>query len=238
MTRSEDVLPRHLECAFTLAVGGVVLFAGIFPVILAKWSEFLSPWLYLLAATVPIQAANIASCVLPAIRYCPGKTLADVLDLKIPAPDEFVLIIPGTVAVYFGLAVITGITAWLLQNTGIPARDQAILEILKNGPPLLSGMLIPIAVLLAPAGEELCFRYAIYRKLEFQLGPVPASGLTALIFAAVHWNLQVFPALFLLSLWLTFLYRKTRTLAAPMAAHALFNAMTVLLVYLSARYFH
>ena len=104
-----------------------------------------------------------------------------------------------------------------------------LVQLLREKSPLSIGLL-PVMLLLAPAGEELCFRYAVFKKLEFHAGPVPATLLTGLIFAAVHLNLQVFPSLFLLSLWLGFLYRQTGSLLAAMAAHSLFNAISVLLI--------
>ncbi len=233
MTGSKNDSSPRLDLSFALAVGSLILFTGIFPSLLNGIHALVPQWAFLLLITLPTQGANIASCVIPARYYCREKPLREVLDLKFPEDSDYPLIIPGTIAVYFILALITGVTVFTLRKIGIQPQEQIAVEILRNGSPLLAGILIPVTVILAPIGEELCFRYAIYRKMELHLGSFQAALLTALIFAAAHLNLQVFPALFLLSLWLSALYRKTASLPAAMMAHALFNTITILLIYLS-----
>lgn len=233
MTGRADNSSSRLELSFMLAVGSLIFFSGLFPLLPAGISAAIPQWAFLLLITLPIQAGNIASCVIPARYFCPDKPLRSTLDLKIPESHDFPMIIPGTIAIYFGLALITGIAIFMLRKAGIQPQEQLAVTMIRNGPPLLLWILIPVTVLLAPVGEELCFRHAIYKKLEADLGPVHSSWLTALLFAAAHLNLQVFPALFLLSLWLTALYRKTGSLLAPMISHALFNIMTILLLFLT-----
>ena len=121
----------------------------------------------------------------------------------------------------------------LLRLAGISPAEQAIVTLLRQGSPLIAAILIPSTVLLAPVGEELCFRYAIFRVLESHSGFWAAAVMTALLFAAAHINLQVFPSLFLLGLWLSWLYRRTGSLLAPMLAHALFNAVSMSLILLT-----
>ena len=87
-------------------------------------------------------------------------------------------------------------------------------------------------IVLAPLGEELCFRYVIFKNLEHRAGPFPALLLTSFLFAGVHFNLQVMPSLFLLGLWLGTLYRRTGSLLAPVIAHSLFNAVSFTLICL------
>lgn len=233
MTGPGNDSSQRLDLSFTLAVGSLILFTGIFPSFLSRIYASVPQWFFLLLITLPAQSANIASCVIPARYCCRGMPLREVLDLKFPEDCDYPLIIPGTMAVYFILALVTGIAVFTLRKIGIQLQEQAAVEILRNGSPLLAGILIPVTVILAPIGEELCFRQAIYKKMEAHFGSFQAALLTALIFAAAHLNLQVFPALFLLSLWLSALYRKTGTLTASMMAHSLFNAMSVLLIYLS-----
>ena len=232
MTVPEDHSSPRLELSFSLAFVSLIFFTAVLPGVSAGLRDFFPPWLFLLLMTVPVQAANIASCLIPVWRYSPGLPLRDALDLKIPTGKDWNHIIFGTVTVHFVLALVTGITVYLLRKIGIEPQEQEAVMIFRSGTPLQVAILIPCTVILAPVGEEFCFRYALFRKPEQHLGFFPAALIASLIFAAAHLNLQVMPALFLLGLWLSWLYRRTGSLLAPMIAHALFNAMSILLIYL------
>ena len=231
MTAPEDRLSPRLELSFSLAFVSLIFFTAVLPGVSAGLRDFFPPWLFLLMMTVPVQAANIASCLIPVWRYSPRLPLRDALDLKLPEGKDLETAVFGTLIVYFGLAFVTGITVDLLRRIGIEPQEQEAVTIFRSGTFLEAAILIPCTVILAPLGEEFCFRYALFRKPEQHLGYLPAALIASLIFAAAHLNLQVMPALFLLGLWLSWLYRRTGSLLAPMLAHALFNAMSILLIY-------
>ena len=157
-----------------------------------------------------------------------------MLDLKPLKRQDFTPVFAGTAGVYLALAVLTGLVVYLLEKAGIPAPEQPVMEFLRNGSPLQKQLLIVSSVILAPVGEEICYRHVIFKNLETTAGTVPAVWISALLFSAAHLNIRVFPALLLLGVWLTVLYRKTGTLLAPMMAHALFNGVTILLLAGSA----
>ena len=236
MTPPENPQPLSPRLLFSggLAVCSLLFFAGVMPFFLNSLHDSGPEWLFLLLATVPIQLGNIASCLIPLWKYPSDRRWHQRLDLKAVNRKELKLIFFGTLAVYFLAAVVTALTVALLRKAGIPPEEQMIVSILRSGSPLIAAILIPSAVLLAPVGEELCFRYAIFRSLERYAGFPAAAGMTALFFAAVHGNLQVFPSLFLLSLWLNWLYRRTGSLLAPMMGHALFNGLSMALILLTA----
>ena len=231
MTVSERRLPPRLEKSFAFAAAGVILFTGIYPFPLSALRPALPDWLFLLLALIPLQAANIASCLIPARIYEPSEPLTKLLDLKKPSGYQYIMTAAGTMGVYIVLAALTGLFVYILRKIGIQPREQAVIELFRNGSGTEIAILIPAVVLLAPIGEELCFRYVFFRNLEFHCGRRIAALLTALLFAAVHMNLQVFPALFLLSLWLSEVYRRTGSLLTAIFAHSVFNSLTVLLIY-------
>ena len=235
MTVPEDHSSPRLELSFSLAFVSLIFFTAVLPGVSVGLRDFFPSWLFLLLMTVPVQAANIASCLIPVRRYSPGLPLRDALDLKIPKGKDLETAVFGTLLVYFVLAFVTGITVFLLRKIGIEPQEQEAVMIFRSGTPLEVAILIPCTVILAPVGDEFCFRYALFRKPEQHLGFFPAALIVSLIFAAAHLNLQVMPALFLLGLWLTWLYRRTGSLLAAMIAHALFNAMSILLIYVIAR---
>jgi len=88
------------------------------------------------------------------------------------------------------------------------------------------------AILLAPVAEEILFRGILYPAVK-QVGyPRIALWGAALLFAAVHANLVTFVPLTVLALVLTALYERTNNLLAPIIAHALFNALNFVTLFL------
>jgi membrane protease YdiL (CAAX protease family) len=90
-----------------------------------------------------------------------------------------------------------------------------------------------VAILLAPAAEEMLFRGILYPAIKQAGFPRVALWGTALLFSATHHNAATFLPLALLAVALALLYEKTNSLLAPIAAHSLFNAMNFLVLYLT-----
>jgi len=88
------------------------------------------------------------------------------------------------------------------------------------------------AILLAPLAEEILFRGILYPAIK-QLGfPRLALWGSALLFAAVHMNAVTFVPLTVLAVVLTALYERTDNLLAPIIAHALFNTLNFVTLFL------
>ncbi|MHC4713845.1 MAG: lysostaphin resistance A-like protein [Planctomycetota bacterium] len=84
-----------------------------------------------------------------------------------------------------------------------------------------------VAVVIAPAVEELVFRGFIQKGLENSIGENGAVVATALLFAVVHgagFALQLLPVSFALC----FIYRRTRNLAICIGFHSALNLVGVL----------
>jgi membrane protease YdiL (CAAX protease family) len=88
------------------------------------------------------------------------------------------------------------------------------------------------AILLAPVAEELLFRGILYPAIKQAGFPRLALWGTTLLFAAVHMNMVTFVPLAVLALVLTALYERTNNLLAPITAHAVFNALNFLTLFL------
>lgn len=89
------------------------------------------------------------------------------------------------------------------------------------------------AVVVAPLFEECFFRGYFYPTLKRYAGPVVASVIVSAAFACMHANLAALPSLFALALCLTIAYEWTGSLFASMMMHALFNAINLLLMYVT-----
>jgi len=116
-----------------------------------------------------------------------------------------------------------------LDPTAQPAVEA--LRLASHGPGLIGFGLVTIVV--APLAEELVFRGICYPAIKYAGYPRLALWGTAVLFAAIHFNLAIFLPLLLLALVLTWLYEKTDNLLATIAAHSLFNAVNLGLFFLS-----
>ena len=163
----------------------------------------------------------------------------------------------GALAASFPL---TALSAYLLEAAGYavgPGAQRPFMRGLEafvsQSPTLAIPAVFLVVVVLGPAVEELVFRGAIFgglynlgRLLTRRSGPVVgeraagAKSMAALIvsvalsstlFASLHLEPVIFPAIFLLAVSLCWLLRRTRSLVPPFVAHATFNLFaTVLLV--------
>ena len=109
--------------------------------------------------------------------------------------------------------------------------DQDILEVLRSS----AGWKFALAaVVCAPLYEEVVFRGLLYPAFRRRLARVPAILLVSAVFAVMHGSPGHRPALFVLSIAITWTYERTGTLAGPIAFHAVFNGWTFLSEMLSA----
>ena len=96
-------------------------------------------------------------------------------------------------------------------------------------------------VLFAPITEEFLFRGLLFNCLERKLGRTKGLMLSSLCFAGFHFsssqglgNISILFSLFVLSIFLGYIYRRERSLVAPIALHMLFNTVgTLRILYTS-----
>ena len=119
---------------------------------------------------------------------------------------------------------------------GIPMERHPV-EGMLLAPGTPAGVLIAaglLAVVVAPVCEEILFRGFLLPALERQLPRKLAIVVSAMVFASVHGGIHTLAPLLVLGLLLGWLFSRTRSLAAPVAAHALHNALTVVFASLAA----
>lgn len=113
------------------------------------------------------------------------------------------------------------------------ARDsgpQEIVSFLINNPTFGDQLtVVLLAVVVAPIAEELIFRGYLYGVLRKYTGRLSAILLSSLLFAAIHLHAPSFAGLFILAVVLALVYERTGSLWAPIAMHAVFNAVSVFL---------
>jgi membrane protease YdiL (CAAX protease family) len=116
-----------------------------------------------------------------------------------------------------------------------PEQQQVVRSVQMAATPLHWIALGGVTILLAPVGEEILFRGILYPWIKRAGYARLALWGTAFLFGAIHTNLATFVPLTVLALILTILYERTGNLLAPIAAHALFNAVNFFHLYLLQR---
>ncbi len=86
-----------------------------------------------------------------------------------------------------------------------------------------------LAILAAPLCEEYIFRGLVFRGLRRSFPPVLAMAASAALFAVVHPPFSAIPV-FGLGIACAFAFERTKTLLAPVATHALYNAAVFLVL--------
>ena len=233
----ENLNQRRIRTAFLCSMGVIAFFLGFIPVILgyaAKSLYQLPMWLQLLILTFPLQIAYLCAVIIPAKKIQPEVPLREQLDLALPRNrlKTFWLVTGGVVILYPCLSVVTLLNRKLLALLHIKAATQELVTLIGSAdlPSVL--VILSAAVLLAPPGEELVFRHAIYQQFVRISRPAGAACVSALLFALSHFNALTFPALFLLALFLQFVYVRTKSLTCAIYAHILYNAISVILLLL------
>jgi len=130
---------------------------------------------------------------------------------------------------------ITGYVEWM-ESLGVETTQETVKLLQESEDPWLLGLMAFAAVIAAPLCEEVVFRGYLYPVLKKFSGIIPAAICSALVFAAAHGNLTALLPLFIFGGVLIFLYEKTGSLWAPIAAHFCFNGSTVVL-QMAARYY-
>ncbi|HVU24988.1 MAG TPA: type II CAAX endopeptidase family protein [Opitutus sp.] len=140
----------------------------------------------------------------------------------------------GAATFLVSLPVVTAVSlVWipLLRFCGVPVEPQDALQLFLNAKlsPILF-VLITLAVLVAPIGEELFFRATLYRYLRTRFPRWAALLLPAIVFSFFHQNVAAFAPLVALAIIFSLAYERTGNIGTSMVAHGLFNLHTIILI--------
>lgn len=138
-----------------------------------------------------------------------------------------------TVGVTFAFSLAyehSGLMDLIVRTTGCPMY-QGIVQELQKGDAHMAALIVVAAVGVAPIGEECAFRGFLYGSLRKLAGRAAAVICSSLLFAAVHCSVAHMAPLFVFAVMQCVLYEKTKSLRAPMLAHAIFNALSCLAAF-------
>ena len=118
------------------------------------------------------------------------------------------------------LSFITIVTNNFLKTVGItPQFQKIILLYLKTDSPLLLLLVFFSSCIIAPVAEEIIYRGVIYKAFKKNFSVSTSILLSSAVFALVHWEISVFPAIFFLGITLAFLFEKHENLWACIGLH-------------------
>ena len=123
-----------------------------------------------------------------------------------------------------GLAAGVVASGYLYAADAMGFLDDAVSE--RGSFATLGWWILPLALIAAPLFEEFIFRGLIFGGLRRSFGLWPAALASAAVFAIVHPAISIAPV-FVLGLCAALVYERTRSLLAPMLAHAVYNAVAI-----------
>jgi membrane protease YdiL (CAAX protease family) len=172
--------------------------------------------------------AQVVVFLLPSLLFMRHFDLRHAFERKHLA-IEALLIFTFTLALSYSL---NEILPFWFQIFPIPKEMEELFDLMMhaNSPygifwDILSFALVPAIC------EEIFFRGILQTGLMQKLNPATAILVTALVFAAYHFNPWFFPFYFVLGALFGFFYYRTRNLALAMLAHFTNNALGILLYY-------
>ena len=133
------------------------------------------------------------------------------------------------VLAWLGASALTLAIVVLMDRLGIPPE----VPVAEQAVALLDPVVVVVAVvILAPIAEEAFFRGVAFNAWLRERGVRFAYLASAALFAVIHASLVSLLPIFALGLALAWVYRRTRSLLAPIAMHATVNAISVTLALL------
>jgi membrane protease YdiL (CAAX protease family) len=128
------------------------------------------------------------------------------------------------------------ITLFFQKEGGAQPETQLVIQaFLKNPDPILRGLIVISACIVAPVCEEILFRGFLYPAIKKHSERFFATLVVSLLFAVVHMNAPALPALFVLAIFLTIAYEITGSILVPICMHAIFNGVQTSLLFYQAK---
>lgn len=143
---------------------------------------------------------------------------------------SLVIGLAAAIPAWIGATLLGALAAVVLKAVGFSEQAGPLDTFLERGDPTV---ILVAFLLVAPAAEEIFFRGVVYNAWEREHGASLAVVGSAALFAVIHTSLFALIPIFALGVALALLYRSTRSLAATIAMHAGFNAISVAIALLA-----
>lgn len=209
--------------AVAIVLGGGALVAAFMPQDSSTFMPYLGP----------LFIAVLELLLFAPIAWVLGRhTLPwSVVGLRTPVAGWSVALALLFTGLFISYAVII---AWGLILIQFDMRPQPNIFPTVFGTGRLVFVMVYVAgAIVAPLAEEVFFRGFLFNGLR-QFGLLVAYGVSAGVFALVHFTPTALPALFGLGIVLAWLYNRTESVWPPIFLHTFVNSLTLILWYLEA----
>jgi membrane protease YdiL (CAAX protease family) len=153
-------------------------------------------------------------------------------------PEGIAIGVVGALAVIPLVLAATIIVQAVMRRFGTQPPEEHALLIVFQQPAIFDRLLVILsAVILAPLFEELTFRAHLQSAIRRVTGNQwLAVVVVSALFAFVHGIWWMMPPLFLLAIGLGYLYERTKNIWATITLHAIFNALSLTVEYISMKH--
>ncbi len=181
------------------------------------------------ADLVAIALAEAYLALLTALLVAFGgpRGLRDRLAFRFTSLRDLVL----SLLAWGACLIVGGLLTDALEPALGPPRSNAEPILKLSFDALFVGLVVPTICLLAPAGEELLFRGALFGWLRRRLPALLVIPLTGAIFAGAHLLPSLLPILFVFGLGAAWVRERTGSTFNSFAMHATQNTVAVLATY-------
>jgi len=151
-----------------------------------------------------------------------GGVSAFAVGVRIPtiAPRHYLALVVALFAVCFAL---DELYSWYLGEELQQDIREIFTALMSSNDPVAFSMWIFAVVIGAPIIEEFIFRGYLQTALVKKLGAFAGILIASIIFAAIHFDLQAFPILFVAGASFGFLYHKSKSLLPSILLHLAMN---------------
>ena len=223
--------------AFSPAEARLALVAALAASLIGGTLASRCPWsepIRMLAASALLQAAILGTIgFLLVVRRLSPATAFNLRRRYWPESLRIGLLgCAGVLAAGFLLAWTSG---WILSRLGFPVTEQPqLVTFHRDSSSLFQALFLVQAVIVAPFAEEMLFRGVLLSALQTRIAPIAAIAASSFLFAAFHLHLPTFLPLVAVAAGCAWVYRRTRSLAAPIVLHAAYNLVNLVGARLAA----
>jgi membrane protease YdiL (CAAX protease family) len=227
--------PWQLEAVWRIVMANfATLFVGMLAAtmltrLLGGWSRSDLELVHFILVAASFQGATFVLAAL----LCRSQKMTWTDAFGITCQPLRAVCIGGVVALatLVGAMILGAISSAVMLQFGMKPEAQQAVQILQATESVWRRTLYGfVAILVAPAAEEILFRGLVYPSIKQMGFPRLALWGTSLIFAATHVNAMALIPLTFVALMFTLLYEKTNNLLAPILAHSFFNAVNFALL--------
>jgi membrane protease YdiL (CAAX protease family) len=198
----------------------------------------LTPWLAI-AAVLLLQLPMLAAFY-ALRRFYPGHFAGRLSEVDLSPSQAFqqaLRLFVRYLPIVWLAALVWGGLLGALEAAGLidGVEPQELVSLFQaGGDPLAIGLLVVLAVVLAPIVEEIIFRGCLFRFLKSQTTRLPAQLISAALFSLMHANLFSFVPLMVVGVLLARVYERSGHLLVPIYFHAFFNGFSLLMLYVTS----